>query len=345
MRIVQIDIRFIAAKAGVSPATVSRVLNNTKPVSTMLQKRVMEQVDRYGYRPNLIARGLIINKSDLIGVVTPSVSGPFHAKLISGIESIADQNGYNVIVSNVSTEFEKEKACFEVLRERRVDGILLLHEGTAEQMEILQQIAKLPIVLGSANVEGCGLCSAGIDDERAAYDITAYLTRMGHRKIGGIFNNCYSLGVLRKAGFCNALRDSNLHPVDQWMRSGECTISEGESLAGEIFSGRETPTALFCVSDELAVGAVSFLMEHGYRVPRDVSVVGFDDIELANVFRPKLTTVHQPIEEIGRAAAEILIRLIETKEKPESVILPYRVVIRASSGPAYEGSASLQWSG
>ena len=325
-----VDIRFIADKAGVSPSTVSRVLNGSKAVSPSLQKRVMEQVDKYNYRPNLLARGLIINKSNLIGVVMPSVSGSFHSKMVTSIEETAAQHNYNVIISNVRANFEREKESFEVFRERRVDGIILLHENTIEELKILEGIAKLPMVLASINIPGSRLSVVGVDDEKAAYDIVAYLLRIGHRRIGAIFNDCYSLGVLRKRGFQKAVAEYGVACNPLWIREGRCDFSAGESLCAQIFSGPDTPTALFCVSDEQAIGAVNYLLDHGYRVPEDVSVAGFDDIPLSSLLRPKLTTVRQPIEDIGREAVYMLLRMMETKQV-EQAVLPHQVIVRQTT--------------
>lgn len=325
-----VDIRFIAGKAGVSPSTVSRVLNGSKAVSPALQKRVMEQVDKYNYRPNLLARGLIINKSNLIGVVVPSVSGSFHSKMVTSIEETAALYDYNVIITNVRTSFEREKESLEVFRERRVDGIILLHENTLEELKILEGIARLPMVLASINIPGSKLPTVGVDDEKAAYDMTAYLLRTGHRRIGAIFNNCHSLGVLRRRGFLRAFEECHVSCNPLWVREGRCDFSTGESLCAQIFSGYDTPSALFCVSDELAIGAVNYLLDHGYRIPEDVCVAGFDDIPLSSLLRPKLTTVRQPIEEIGREAVRMLLQVIAGKPV-DHLLLPHQVIVRQTT--------------
>lgn len=329
-----VDIKFIASRAGVSPATVSRVLNGTKSVSPQLKQQVLSAVDKYDYHPNMMARGLIIRRSNLIGVVTPNVSSYFHARMIASVEQAAAERGYNVIVSNVSGDFKQEREIFRIFRERRVDGVVLMHENTAQELIELMEIAEVPMVLASTNAADCPLPTVGIDDRRAAYDATAYLLRLGHRKLGAIFNDCYSLNVLRRLGFTDALSQYGLVPDAQWMRVGACRIADGERLAAQIFSGSETPTALFCVSDEQAVGAVNYLLELGYRIPEDVSVVGFDDVELSTVLQPRLTTVRQPIGEIGRRAAEMLLDRLNGGTPPQSVILPHMLMTRGSAAHA-----------
>lgn len=330
------DIRFIAKKAGVSPATVSRVINGSKPVSPALRQQVMESIIRYRYRPNLMAKSLHSRKSNLIGVVTPTVSGFFHARLLLGIEGEARRRGYHVLVSNLTEGFEQEKDCFELLWERRVDGILLAHENTLEEFRLLQGIAGMPAVFASIHIPGAGVPCVCVDDEQAAYDMASLLIRLGHKEIGGIFNDCYSLGVLRRRGFENALRDNGIAPRPEWMLLADCTFASGAAAAGQMFSGRQWPSALFCVSDEIAIGAMNYLMDAGFGIPGDVSVTGFDGIELGELIRPRLTTVRQPIEEIGAAAASMLADLLEGGEKKPGElgerILPYRILVRESTG-------------
>lgn len=326
----EVDIKFIAKKAGVSPATVSRVVNRTKSVSPELTKRVMTEIQKYDYHANAMARALILKKSNLIGVMSPNVSNHFHATIISAIEKLANLSGYNVIISNVSHDFERQKKSFLSICERQVDGIILLHENTADEVEWMKSNCSIPIVLASINVPRCTLPTVGIDDQQAAYCATKHLIELGHKKISGIFGNCFSLEVLRRNGFNQALNEFGL-------KSENCVFSEtsieaGSEAAEKIFSVSNPPTALFCVSDEIAIGAVDKLINMGYKVPEDVSIVGFDDIQLAEVFRPRLTTIHQPIHTIGKTACKMLMQLIkEEKIERNKIVLPYKLICRDST--------------
>lgn len=325
----QIDIKFIAKKAGVSPATVSRVMNHTKPVSPALRERVMAVIAQYHYHPNSMARGLILKKSCLIGIMTPNVSNAFHSKMIGSIEECACKQGYNVIVSNVRNDFDRQKESFMSLCERQVDGIIMLHENTGAEMALLRQISPVPLVLASIHIPDCTLPSAAIDDRQAAQDAVDYLIGLGHRRIAGIFNPCYSLGTLRRQGYETALRLNNI-PIDPKLCVlSACTIEGGSASAAQLFA-QSPPTALFCVSDEIAIGAIDWLCESGYRIPEDVSVMGFDDIILSKVLRPRLTTVHQPIKELGQAAWELLSRQMESPAPGQQILLPYHIVTRDS---------------
>jgi LacI family transcriptional regulator len=304
-----------------------------------LRQRVAGVVARYHYRPNQLARGLIAKSSRLLGVVMPSVSGAFHAPLLAGIEGAAHQRGYNVLVSNVSNDFARERSCYELLWEHRVDGVLLAHENTPGELEALRAIARLPMVLTSIHIPDTTRPTVGIDDERAAYDLTAHLIRLGHRTIGAVFNNCYSLNVLRRRGYESALRDHGLAPRPEWITLADCTFASGEQAAGRIFSGPAHPTALLCVSDEMAIGAMNYLTDAGFQVPGDVSVAGFDGIELGALVRPRLTTVRQPIGEIGAVAAGTLAAMLDAPApqagQPACAgrTLPHQLLARGSTAP------------
>lgn len=327
----KVDIKFIAAQAQVSPATVSRVLNKTKTVSPELRSRVISAIEKYDYRPNEMARGLIFRKSKLIGIVTPKVSNAFHAELISQIEARADQAHYDVIISNIFNSFENEKKSFRIMRDRQVDGIILLHENTPNEMRELQDIADMPIVLASVRVRDSTLPTVSIDDERAAFEATRYLTQLGHTRIAGVFSYSYSTGDLRKKGFLDCLRSQEIELDPSAVYTTECTFNGGIAIAEIILKSPERPTAIFFVSDEMAIGAINYFQDHGIRVPDDISVFSFDDIELSSYVRPRLSTIHQPVPEIGQKATEMLLSLIE--EKPmtqQQLLLPHHVIVRDS---------------
>lgn len=329
----QVDIKFIAKMAGTSPATVSRVLNGTKPVSPALKKKVIDAVEKYNYRPNITARSLILRKSNLIGVLVPNVSVTFHAAMTAAIESEAERNGYHVLVCNISDNFEKEKQTFKMLCGRLVDGIILLHENTPEQTQVLTDISDIPLVLGGIHIPDCSLPCAAIDDEQAAFDATDALLQKEITQVAGLFNNCYSLGTLRLQGFKRALKAHGISADDERIYFDDCTLQGGERTAERIMQGKELPQALFCVSDEMAAGAIHRFLDSGVRVPQDIGVMGFDNISTAQILRPKLSTVAQPIEEIGASSVRLLIDQIENKNSaPSNITLAHQVILRASTG-------------
>lgn len=309
------NIKMIARKAGVSISTVSRVMNGSKPVSPDLQKRVYDAVKQMDYKPNSIARSLILNKTNLIGVVVPDVSNSFHAQLLSGIEGYAAQEEYGVIICNVYRNWDKQQKYFNLMQERHVDGIILLHDNPLEEIAAFHKTSSTPLLFASVPVEGFSIPFVGIDEVKAAYDAVSFLISKGHREIGLIFGECYALGKLRKEGYCKALRDHGISIRDEFMVHRPSSVDYGYQAMEQLLSLGEYPSAVFCVSDEMAIGALDCALDRGLKVPEDISLIGFDDIDLSQVVRPKLTTIHQPIHEIGREAARLIIDIIEKRGK------------------------------
>ncbi len=309
------NIKMIARKAGVSISTVSRVMNGSKPVSPDLQKRVYDAVKQMDYKPNSIARSLILNKTNLIGVVVPDVSNSFHAQLLSGIEEFAAQADYGVIICNIYRNLNKPQKYFDLMLERHVDGIILLHDISLEELSAFQKISSTPLVFASVPVEGTNLPFVGIDEVEAAYDAVCHLISKGHRDIGLFYGECYALGMLRKEGYIKALKENDIPVREEVLIQRPSSIEHGYHAMEQMLELDSYPSAVFCVSDEMAVGALDCALDKGLNVPGDISLMGFDDIDLGQVVRPKLTTIHQPINEIGKEAARLLIDIIEKKGK------------------------------
>lgn len=336
------NIKIIARKAGVSIATVSRVMNGSKPVSSELQQRVMDVVDQMNYKPNSIARSLILNKTNLIGVVVPDVSNSFQAQILKGIEGYAAKVNYDVIICNVYKDLNKQHKYFNIMLDRHVDGIILLHEASREELEDFLNTTSIPLVFSSVQVENVPIPFVGIDEEKAAYDATNYLISKGHHRIALIYGEGAALGSLRKAGYIKALEKNKLPVLQELMHQGSCSTFNGYNVMKELLKLNQLPTAVFCVSDEMAVGALDCILDQGLSVPKDISIMGFDDIDLSQVVRPKLTTVHQPIERMGIESAKLLIKLVDqnTKDnmrekikadlikKQQRIILPHSITER-----------------
>ena len=306
----------IARKAGVSISTVSRVMNGSKPVSPELQKRVYDAVQQMNYKPNSIARSLILKKTNLIGVVVPDVSNSFHAQLLSGIEEITAQADYGVMICNVYRNMKQQQKYFNLMLERHVDGIILLHENTIEELNEFRKMTTTPLVLASVPLEVTGIPFVGIDEITAAYDAVSHLIEKGHKEIGLIYGDCTALGILRKEGYERAMKEHGLCVRDEYLTQCPCSVAYGYQAMEQLLHSGAQPTAVFCVSDEMAVGAMDCAYDRGLRVPEDIAFIGFDDIEISQVVRPRLTTIHQPIKEIGKEAARLLIEMIEKKSGP-----------------------------
>jgi LacI family transcriptional regulator len=289
-------------------------MNGSKPVSPELQKRVYDAVQQMNYKPNSIARSLILKKTNLIGVVVPDVSNSFHAQVLSGIEECAAQADYGVIICNVYRNLKKQKY-FNLMLERHVDGIIMLHENSLKELYDFQKTSSTPLLLASVPLEVENIPFVGINEVSAAYDAVRYLTAKGHRDIGLIYGDCTALGILRVEGYENALKDHDIPVKKELMVQCPCNVAQGYQAMEQLLKLDRRPTAVFCVSDEMAIGALDCILDKGLKVPDDISLIGFDDIELGQVVRPKLTTIHQPIKEIGKEAARLIIDIIEKKRK------------------------------
>lgn len=324
----------IAERAGVSVATVSRVLNNTKPVSSELKKKVLDIVKETGYKPNALARSLIKQRTGTIGVIIPDMDNETFADLIKGIELITDRNDYVILVTNTMGEVKKELEMFNLFEEKRLDGIIFSGVSLTEKHIDFFEKYKIPTVLVGQTFNKLDFPSVTIDNFQASFDITEYLIELGHQNIGMIRGPLYDIqaGKERLLGYKTALRENDYPVNNDFIIEGDFTITSGYKAMEEIWSNELKPTAIFSASDKMAIGALNYCLDHGLKVPEDVSIAGFDDMELATAVRPALTTIHQDQVEKGIKTADILLDLIEKEEKESyNIQLPYSLIERDST--------------
>lgn len=324
----------IAEKAGVSIATVSRVLNNTKPVSGELKKKVLDIVKETGYKPNALARSLIKQRTGTIGVIIPDMDNETFADLVKGIELITDKNDYVILVTNTMGEVKKELEMFNLFEEKRLDGIIFSGVSLTDQHIEFFEKYKIPTVVVGQSFNKLDFPSVTIDNFQAAFDITEYLINLGHKNIGMIHGPEYDIqaGKERLLGYKTALRENKYSVNKEFITQGNFTISSGYKAMAEIWSNDLKPTAIFSASDKMAIGALNYCLDHGLKVPTDISIAGFDDMELATAVRPALTTIHQDQVEKGIKTAEILLELIEKEEEGSyNMQLPYTLIERDST--------------
>jgi LacI family transcriptional regulator len=329
-------IRDVAALAGVSVTTVSRVLNRHPYVRMELRDKVDGAIERLGYSPSSIARSLVRNKTDLIGVIASDVSASFFATILGAIEERASRAGYAILVGNIMEDLGKELRYLEVFRGLRVDGIILMHEKTTQAIGGFLETLDIPVVLSSVKPPDMKFPSVNIDDETATRDAVAYLVGLGHRRIAliGGDRSEISSGLRRFEGYRRALEEAGLPFDETIVKFGDFKIPAGYRLMGELLESKPYPDAVLALSDDMAVGALNRLFDEGLKVPGDISVMGFDDSTLATMTRPALTTVHQPITDIGAASVDLLIRKIKGGGgSVEEVILGHRIVERSSCAP------------
>ena len=323
----------IAQRANVSLSTVSRVINNSKYVSPEIKKKIEAIIKETGYSPNHIARSLVTKKTRLFGVIIPDVSHRFYSILLSGIDEVTSRFDYNVIICDISDNVTKEYNYLNMLKAMNADGIIVMHEKFTSAIEEFFKTSRIPYVLSSVKARNLDAYSITIDDFSASYEAVSYLAELGHKKIALICGDIGDIttGQNRYQGYRKSLIDHGLEYYDKMFKVANFEISDGYRAMEEILDSGMQPTAVFIVSDEMAMGAINCIKDKGLSVPGDISVIGFDDIDLASYIRPKLTTVHQPIKEIGMKSAEVLINILSGKI-PESkeMIVEHSLIIRDS---------------
>ncbi|MFC4076991.1 LacI family DNA-binding transcriptional regulator [Salinithrix halophila] len=332
-----VTIRDVAKRAGVSIATVSRVLNKSKPVSDELKKRIMDAVEETGYLPNAVARSMIQKRTGLFGVIIPEIFNPYFSGLVEGIESVSKEFQYHLMLSVSEKDPEREKELLQIYRSRQMEGIILAAARLEEdQKEILARLG-IPCVVIGQRVKGLKAPSVVINNWKAAFEATDYLIQLGHRRIGMIGGPFWDVasGQERYQGFRDALASRALPCREEWVSEGEGFLVEDGYKGMEILhSAPELPTAVFCACDRIAVGAIRYLEGQGLQVPEDVSVIGFDDEELASIIHPRLTTIRHSPFEMGRRAATLLTEMLHGNQSLQTAeTLEHSLIVRESTIP------------
>lgn len=327
-------IKDIARQVGVSPATVSRALAGSSLVAEPTLSRVREVAQQLDYRPNVSARNLRTQKSMAILLVVRDVANPFYLEIFKGVDAVAREAGYSVLMGNTEDHSERELEYFNMLRDGHADGMILMNgklpSGYARHPE---KVAGLPIVVALEIIENVKLPHVQIDNEAAAYEAVRYLLSLGHERIAHICGPVPEvMSVRRRQGYRKAMRDAGCYVPERFEPIGDYTIRSGAELCRELYSQPDPPTAIFAGNDQMAFGAINELRRMGLSVPEDVSVVGFDDLFLSECFYPPLTTISQPRAEIGRQAMTQLLRIMNGEEVTPLVEMPTALKIRNSTG-------------
>ncbi|SMO60121.1 catabolite control protein A [Melghirimyces algeriensis] len=330
-----ITIYDVARESGVSMATVSRVVNGNPNVKPATRKKVLETIRRMGYRPNAVARGLASKRTTTVGVVIPDISYAFFAELARGIEDIANMYHYNIILCNSDLKKEKELQLIEALLEKQVDGLLFLGGEVTEDHRQFFSGANVPTVLAATLDEKEKDCPyVTIDQVQAAKEATRILIQEGHERIGFLGGPLTDpiMGYPRYQGYREALEEEGMDFDESWVRMGNFRYPSGYQEGKEMLRNEKAPTAIFCANDEMAVGAIHAAQDLGKTVPKEVSIIGFDNIPLASQVRPLLSTVAVPMYDIGAVAMRLLTKYMndETIEEHQ-VVLPYRLELRDST--------------
>jgi LacI family transcriptional regulator, repressor for deo operon, udp, cdd, tsx, nupC, and nupG len=337
----KLGIKDIAALSGVSPATVSRTLRNPELVNKDTRKKVMKAVRESGYRPNRFGSSLRTRESGNIVVVMPDITNQVNAGIIRAIESEAHKSGYSVLLGDTQGLAERERHYADMISSGQADGILLftsrLPFDIDPKLPLLKQLP--PLVNGNESIPVDGLCKVMINNAEGAKAAVQYLLSLGHRRIAAVLGaQDAPSNQERLQGFRQAMEEVGLQVEPQLMVAGDYSTESGMAAMEKLLKLRQRPTAVFCFNDDMAIGAMNVLHHYGFSIPEDMSVMGFDDIRYAGLMRPALTTIHQPLEDIGRAAMQLLLQQLKGQQ-PENkqVELPFQLVIRQSTGPAPEG--------
>jgi LacI family transcriptional regulator len=328
-----ITIEDIARQARVSASTVSRVINGSKPVADDKRALVLAAVEQHRYRPNAMARGLVRGRSMMIGVLVQDIVSPFFAQMVLGIEQGLHRAAYRPMIATThwASEYqEEEERSLQILLDRRVDGVIVL-AGRIPSDQLRAVAAQVPMVIVARRVGGLESQCIYIDNQAGAYRATRYLIGLGHTRIAHIAGPAdHPDAADRLAGYQGALADAGLAIDQRLIVQGQFTEATGLTGIEELLARGERFSAIFAANDQTAYGAMLGLFNHGYRIPTDMSVVGFDDQYLSAYTLPPLTTVRQPVIKMGQAAAAAVLRLLDDEE-PMLPDFPTDLVIRTSA--------------
>ncbi|MGB2783331.1 MAG: LacI family DNA-binding transcriptional regulator [Atribacterota bacterium] len=330
------NIKEIAKIANVSISTVSRVFNNKKGVSPKTQKRVLKVIEKKGYSPSAMARGLKTQLSKSIGIAVPDTIGDFYGEIINSIELVAAESGYNLIISLNHHLIQEELPAVNFFKAKKVDGAILI--TTSGDDDYIDSLIKegVKIVLLDRNPHGLRVDTVKTDNFKGGYMATEYLLDLGHRDILFIQGISHiDPSIERFNGYKKALKDKGINRNSSFILQGNFTVDSGYSTVKEYIDKYGLNfTSIFAANDQMAIGAIKALHDKGISIPNNVSIIGFDDSYLSPYIIPPLTTIKQRREEMGKAAVELLLDRISSHGKKErtplQIIIPVELIERES---------------
>ncbi len=330
------DIHAVARLARVSIATVSRTMNKVPTVDAKLAQRVWKAVGELGYSPNTQARALVSGRSRLLGLIVSEITNPFFPELIQGFEDIAIENGYEILISSTNYDPQRMELCIQRMLERKVDGVAVMTFGIEEPL--LDRLAQrnIPLVFVDVSPKGSLFSNIEVDYFHGIREGVQHLAVLGHRKIAFISGQLQLHSAqARRDAFLRALAEVGLAHRDAWMQEGNHTLEGGIGAMQRILSGRELPTAVMTSNDMTAIGVLHALFRTGYRVPEDFSIIGFDDVNIAQFTLPPLTSVQMSRRELASCAVRALCDHLELQSgtKPHRYKVQTRLTVRQSTGP------------
>jgi DNA-binding LacI/PurR family transcriptional regulator len=329
-----ISIKDIARVAKVSHSTVSRALHNSSLVNHETAERIRQIAREKGYRPSAVARSLVTRKTRTIGVVVTRIADPFIAEVVNGIEEVANDHGYSVFLANSNADPDREVKVVHSFHERRVDGILVTASRVgALYMPLLTEM-RVPTVLINNQHPGEFVHSVMIDNPAASRQATEHLLQLGHKRIAYIGDQFgFQSDIERFAGYRSTLEVADIPFFPELTAHGDGKAEGGMRAMEKLLGLADPPTAVFCYNDMSALGALRAIHAHGLRVPDDISVVGFDDLFIASYISPTLTTISQPMRQMGSMAMEILLNLFSGSNSKTNMKVQGQLIVRESTAP------------
>jgi DNA-binding LacI/PurR family transcriptional regulator len=329
-----ISIKDIARMADVSHSTVSRALQNSPLINRKTAENIRRIAEESGYRASAVARSLVTRHTRTVGTVVTTIADPFAAGVVSGIEDAANDHGFSVLLANSNADPDREVRVVRSFEERRVDGIIVTSSRAGAVYTPMLAQMRIPIVLLNNQHPSEFVHSVMIANTDAGRDATAYLIELGHRRIAYLGDrNGGQSDSERFAGYRRALDEADMPFLPELMVHGDGKPEGGMRAMAQLLALPARPTAVFCYNDMTALGALRQIRASGLRVPDDISLIGFDDLYIAQYIEPALTTIRQPMRQMGRMAMETLLHLLAGSESAHSIKVPGELIIRESTAP------------
>lgn len=331
----RITIKDVAKQAGVSTATVSHVINRTRNVQESTRDTVLHAMENLGYSPNSLARSLRSGETKTIGMIVPDVANQFFADISRHIENFGFEQDYSVILCNTDNDMQKQSSYVDTLISKQVDGIIFISAGeSSKDLKKLSQ-RNIPIVVVDRDVALKYADVVLLDNEAAGFHATQYLISLGHKRIACITGpNDLTPSMMRVEGYKRALDESGIQIKSEYILTGDFQFKGGELSMNNLLKLNPRPTAVFVLNDMMAIGAVIAIRKFGLNIPQDISIIGFDDIEMTTAVTPTLTTVAQPIEQMAKISLTQLIKKIKSKNhsiQNQRTVLKAKLIIREST--------------
>lgn len=328
----EVTIKDVAKLAGVSVATISRVLNNSAVVSPETTDRVNDAIKTLNYRPNFLGRNLRKRETNVILALIPSTEHTYYSEILHGMQHTASEFGYDILMSTTNSYLQREQHLLKMLSNRTVDAAVLM--GTRLDKEALDELTKYNhVALCCEALANSDILTVTIDNEKAAYDAVSYLISIGHKKIAMVSTEVRApSSISRENGYLRALNENNIPFNEKYLFRGSYDYSSGCDALDLFMRLDEKPTAVFAVSDFLAAGVLKKTSELNIKAGRDFSVMGFDNISMADIYTPSISTIEQPCYKMGQTVSELVIENISGKKNSGKIILPHRLVLRQSTG-------------